>query len=196
MQVKNDNDNNDNACGRRATLKQVRFAAAYVDPQGAAGNGVAAARAAGYQGSARTLAVTASMNLRKPAVQNLIATAVDRLVEHGLDRVAEALDATRKRRVGDEIVCESDHRIRLDAVKFLFTLRTKHSAAASAAEEGSQANCDTTVEEAIKAAGEVLELWAPHLLARPMLKVEESTDTGVAEHQADLPEQSEQAEGK
>jgi hypothetical protein len=128
MAKKNSRGNSSEA-PRPLTLKQRRFAAAYVDPTAAAGNGTSAARLAGYQGDSAQLAVQASVNLRNPQIQQTIATMLDGMVEHALQRVGEALDATKIRsfvtKDGD-IICsqpEPDNKHRLDALKFFFDLR-------------------------------------------------------------------------
>jgi hypothetical protein len=53
-----------------ATLKQERFCRAYIQNSG---NGVQAAREAGYKGNARTLESVASENLRKPIIKSFLA---------------------------------------------------------------------------------------------------------------------------
>ncbi|HEX9119922.1 MAG TPA: hypothetical protein VF840_05235 [Terriglobales bacterium] len=109
---------------RNPTIKQAQFAIAYADPKGANGNGVTAARAAGYKGDPRQLAVQAHANLQTPTVQHMIAAMLDSKVEHALHRLSEAMDATKTRSMlskDGSIVCtapEPDHRTRLGAIEF------------------------------------------------------------------------------
>jgi len=109
---------------RELTLKQSRFATAYPDPNGANGNGVAACKTAGYSGSANSLAVQASANLRDPRIRRRIAEALDAqgcTVECATRAVAEAMQATKRRgllnKEGKIIYTDSepDHKIRLHA---------------------------------------------------------------------------------
>ena len=55
------------------TPKQVKFVSEYLR----LGNGVEAARAAGYKGNANTLAVVSAENLRKPNIQSALAKHLD-----------------------------------------------------------------------------------------------------------------------
>jgi hypothetical protein len=121
---------------RKPTVKQSRFAAAYADPSAANGNGTLAANMAGYKGNANQLGVQAFANLRNPKVQQLISSIVDSMTERALQRLGEALDATSSRvfldKSGNVVYAKPvpDHRIRLDAVDFLFDLRGKCAAIA------------------------------------------------------------------
>jgi hypothetical protein len=161
---------------RTPTIKQDKFSRAYV---AASGNGVAAAREAGYRGNAKQLAVQACRNLNNPNVRQTIAAMVDALLEPAVLRVAEAMDATRTRSMlskDGEIVCtapEPDHRIRLGAIEFLFHLRSKCGPFGHAeGEERVQGKDAASREEAIEAAKECLETFAPHLLAGTAMPVE------------------------
>jgi hypothetical protein len=113
---------------RNPTIKQSKFAIAYADPHVANGNGVAAARAAGYRGDARQLAVQASSNLKNPTVQHLMAAIVDALVEPALHRVAEAMDAVKIRsfltKSGVIVYSqpEPDQKVRMEASKLVLEL--------------------------------------------------------------------------
>jgi|SaaInlStandDraft_2_1057019.scaffolds.fasta_scaffold316298_1 hypothetical protein len=55
------------------TPKQLKFVSEYLR----LGNGVEAARAAGYKGNANTLAVVSAENLRKPNIQSALVKHVD-----------------------------------------------------------------------------------------------------------------------
>jgi len=55
------------------TPKQRKFVSAYLE----LGNGVAAARAAGYKGNAKTLSVVSSENLAKPCIQQALSQAME-----------------------------------------------------------------------------------------------------------------------
>lgn len=120
----------------KPTAKQARFAEAYADPSAANGNGTLAAKLAGYKGDSNALAVQASVNLRNPKVQRAIASILDPMAERALQRLGEALDATSSRvfldKNGNLVYAKPvpDHRIRLDAVDFLFDLRGKCAAIA------------------------------------------------------------------
>lgn len=154
---------------RTATLKQLNFSRAYL---AANGNGVAAARDAGYRGNAKALAVVACRNLRNPTVRQMVVAMVDALVEPALLHVAEALDAVKIRSFLTKdgiVVCsppEPDHRIRLGAIELIFHLR-RNCASSFPAEGEERVQRDDTAsrEEAIEAAKECLETFAPHLLA-------------------------------
>jgi hypothetical protein len=111
---------------RNPTPKQTKFSCAYI---AANGNGVAAARDAGYRGNAKQLAVQACRNLKNPTVRQTIAAMVDALVEPALLRVAEAMDAMKIRSFLTKdgiVVCsppEPDQKVRLDAIRLVFELR-------------------------------------------------------------------------
>ena len=184
--TKKNSDNSDSCKPRRKpTVKQLRFAAAYVDPLGANGNGVVAARFAGYRGSARQLAVQAHSNLKNQTVQQTIAEMVEALVVPALQRVGEAMDAVTVRPFmtkSGEIVYtqpEPDHRTRLGAATFLFNVRAKCTAAPGITplDQGGQG---PTREEAIEAARECLAVLAPHLLVETQALAEEKQATEVA----------------
>ncbi len=121
---------------RKPTLKQQRFAAAYVDPKGANGNGTLACGAAGYKGGNDQLAVQASKNLRNPKIQELISGTLDAMADRALQRLGEALDATTSRafldREGSLVYTDPapDHRTRLAAVHSVFAIREKLQAIA------------------------------------------------------------------
>jgi hypothetical protein len=128
--TKKNSDNSDSCKPRRKpTVKQLRFAATYVDPLGANGNGVVAARIAGYRGSARQLAVQAHSNLKNQTVQQTIAEMVDALVVPALQRVGEAMDAVTVRpfltKSGTIVYAQpqADQKARLEASKLVFELR-------------------------------------------------------------------------
>ncbi len=116
-----------------ATLKQRKFAAEYANR--AKGNGTLAARLAGYKGNANQLAVQASANLRNPKVQHLLADMVDSMTQRALQRLGDALDATSSRafldKQGAVVYTEPvpDHRMRLQAAKFVLDLRDKYGEA-------------------------------------------------------------------
>ena len=74
---------------RKLTLKQQRFADAYVYQ--CPGNASEAARIAGYKGSAGTLAVVGHENINKPNVAKLIASLERLMKEETRDERAEAL---------------------------------------------------------------------------------------------------------
>lgn len=170
------------AARRTPTLKQRRFAAAYADPALANGNGVVAARAAGYKGNARQLAVQASVNLRNRNVHELIASTVDGMMEDALQRLAEALAAHRVRsfatNAGQLISTppEPDHNIRLKAIDFLFRLHAKFGATSQQVADIDRVDR----EDAIEAARQCLELFAPNLLA-PTVRAE-GKDREIQEH--------------
>jgi hypothetical protein len=111
---------------RKATVKQKKFSGEYI---AAAGNGVVAARKAGYRGNTKQLAVQACRNLKNPKVQRTIAAMVDALVEPALGHVAEAMEAEKVRffLTKDGVVVHSqpepDQKVRLEAIKFVFELR-------------------------------------------------------------------------
>jgi hypothetical protein len=145
--TKKNSDNSDSCKPRRKpTVKQLRFAAAYVDPQAANGNGVAAARAAGYRGSARQLAVQAHSNLKNETVQQTIAAMVDALVVPALHRVGEAMDAVKVRpfmtKSGKIVYAqpEADQKARLEAIKLVFELRRAFGNTPVVAVSGHQAH--------------------------------------------------------
>ncbi len=123
---KDDSDNASSRPGRKPTFKQELFAAEYVKSNG---NGVAAARAAGYKGDGRQLATQASVNLKNPGVRESIAAKLEALQEPALERLADALDATKTRcfltRDGDIVYSEpeADHKTRLHAVKLILDHR-------------------------------------------------------------------------
>jgi hypothetical protein len=160
---------------RKPTLKQKIFSREYI---AAAGNGVAAARGAGYQGNAQALAVVACRNLKNPTVRQAIAAMVDALLEPAMLRVADAMDAVKTRvflTKDGTVVCsqpEADHRIRLGAVDLLLHLRSKCGSFGHAeGEESVQGSDAASREEAIQAAKECLETFAPHLLAGTAIHV-------------------------
>jgi len=112
----------------KLTAKQTRFAAAYVET----GNGTRAARIAGYKGDDNQLAVQASVNLRNPKIQQLIA---DSLLAPAMMAVREALVATKSRHFchEGEIIStapEPDHHIRLQAADRVFKALSKAGAGA------------------------------------------------------------------
>jgi len=108
----------------RLTAKQLRFVPAYL----ATGNGTLAARVAGYRGNDNQLAVQASVNLRNPKIQQLIA---DSLYEPALKAVHDALGATKTRHFlrQDGVVISStpepDYAVRLQAADRIFKARGK-----------------------------------------------------------------------
>jgi hypothetical protein len=81
-------------------LRHRRFVDAYLGP--ARGNGVAAARAAGYQGDGGTLAVTASRLLANPRVRAAVGLAVERSIM-SRDEVLQELTDQARADVGDFI---------------------------------------------------------------------------------------------
>jgi len=116
---------------RKLSLKQRRFAAAYADPNAANGNGRAAAAAAGYKGAANQLSVQAWANLQNPQIQQLISATVDAMIPHAFNRLGEAMDATKSKvllnKAGKLVYSApiADHKSRLEAIKFVFELRSK-----------------------------------------------------------------------
>lgn len=118
--------------GKNLTVKQTRFVAAYADPHAANGNGVLAAKMAGYRGGDNQLGVQASANLRNPKVRQTIAEALDAqgcTLERAVLAVADAMSATKRRGLldkgGNLIYTESepDHRTRLRAAAMRFRLQ-------------------------------------------------------------------------
>ncbi len=151
---------------KKPTFRQMKFAAAYIDPRAGNGNGVAAARAAGYQGGAGQLAVQASTNLRNANVQELINEAVGTLMKVAMRRLAESLNATTTKIVfykGEFVTSDPvpDHRVRLAAIALLVHLGSKCAAAPAEIHEVTPA----TRQEAVEAAVECLQTFAPDLLA-------------------------------
>ncbi len=124
--AKNDGDNASSRPVRKPTFKQELFAAEYVKTNG---NGVAAARAAGYKGNAKQLAVQACVNRQNPTVQQTIAAMMESLQRPAVEQLAEALHADKQRcfvnKDGEIIYSEPepDYATRLKAVKLVFEHR-------------------------------------------------------------------------
>ena len=123
---------------RKPTVKQKKFSGEYI---AAAGNGVVAARKAGYSGNTKQLAVQACRNLKNPNVQRTIASMVDALLEPALLHVAEAMDAVKVRsfltKAGVVVYSqpEPDQKVRLEAAKVVFELRRTWCPAAAAGQQ-------------------------------------------------------------
>jgi hypothetical protein len=136
----------------KLTLKQAKFAAAYPDPAAANGNGTLAAKLAGYKGNNDQLAVQASVNLRNPKIQQVISARVDTLALHALDRLGELVDATKSEPLLNEegTLIYTDpvphHKIQLEAIKFLFELRSKCSVSAPEQVGDDEANDESCVQ--------------------------------------------------
>jgi hypothetical protein len=113
---------------RELTAKQLRFAAAYADPNGANGNATLAARMAGYKGGDDQLGVQGSVNLKNKRVRQTIAEALEAqgcTLERAAVAVAEATRATKKKsfltKNGDIVHTEPepDHKVRLLAAAMI-----------------------------------------------------------------------------
>ncbi len=169
-----------------------------IDPKGANGCGVAAARAAGYRGDARQLAAQASANLRNPNVQSVIAGMIEHIMEHAMTRVREALDATTTKTVlnkdGAFVYSDAqpDHRTRLAAAELLLGLWTKVTMVApGAGEHHDDGDEGPTRGEAIDAAKECLAALAPHLLSDEAVSRVNQGETAEVSKSAADPEDAE-----
>ena len=80
---------------RRLTLKQLKFAMYLIGAVN--GNQTLAARLAGYKGNARQLAVQGSVNMKNPAIMQMIKDGLGPLVEPSFKVLAEGLSATKRR---------------------------------------------------------------------------------------------------
>ncbi len=102
----------------RLTLRQSRFVAALLGP--ACGNATLACRLSGYQGSANSLAVQGSRNMKNPAIRCLIHQEAEEMLKPGLDAYRQALHATTREVFlfkGELLYSEPQpcHRVRMDA---------------------------------------------------------------------------------
>lgn len=107
--------------GKTLSLKERRFINAYMGT--ARGNGVAAAREAGYKGNPNVLHVQASRLLRKPTVKAELESRVER-------RDAQAiLDADARDALLSKFALKSGARLqdRISAVKELNKVSGRHS---------------------------------------------------------------------
>ncbi len=138
---------------RQPTLKQRLFVRAYLDPCSAAGNGVAAARAAGYRGNSRVLATQACVNLKNSSVQRLIDEFVEASAKPALECVSRAMTATKVQffltKDGQVVQSEpvTDHKTRLEAAKYALSLRHTSASARQEAVSSTAALVPRTAEE-------------------------------------------------
>jgi Terminase small subunit len=171
---------------RKLTLKQTKFAAAYVDPDAANGNGTLAAKIAGYKGGSDQLAVQGSVNLRNENIQQVISATLDAMIEHALDRLGDALDATTSRpfldKAGTIVYAEPvpDYRIRLQAIQFLFHLHGKCTADPEPAHELDTGAAHDHLGQ-IQPADRVLFQQAAEIEAQ-LHELDDNPDTGGGDH--------------
>lgn len=119
-------DENAERLRRKLTVKQFRFALAYITT--ARGNGTLACRQAGYQGGDDALAVQAVLNLQNPKIQQFLS---DYFVVPAMMTVNDALSATKREyfltKGGDLLRTEPepDWQIRLRAAESVQKARRK-----------------------------------------------------------------------
>lgn len=104
------------------TQKEQRFVDAYLGS--AAGNGTAAARAAGYKGNARTLAVQANRMLRKADIRQAIS---EREAKRAAEGIADADE--RDKKLSTIMRKTKDEQVAIQAIKELNKCTGRHSLA-------------------------------------------------------------------